>query len=182
MGGLYINDTLVTDTTERERLITELQKKLKALGAENDLPIKTHRPKELYDKTTDNSPDLLVRIDGVNIENAGWNRPIIDDCPERLSHQNGTHRRDGIFIAAGSDFESTIIEDAVTWDVAPTLLHLFAEPIPEAMDGRVLSEALSTDRSVTIRESGVTVETETLLDDDEEQEMQRQLGNLGYFE
>lgn len=57
--------------------------------------------------------------------------------------RTGTHRREGIFIAYGPDFDVgvTIEESLYSWDIAPTLLHLMGLPIPDYMDGRVIKRA-----------------------------------------
>jgi len=50
---------------------------------------------------------------------------------------------EGIFIAYGPDISrGHEVKDASILDVAPTILHLLDSPIPEDMDGRVLTEAL----------------------------------------
>lgn len=59
---------------------------------------------------------------------------------------SGTHRMDGIFLAHGAAITpGSTTEGAQIVDLAPTILHLMGEPIPEHMDGRVLHEILSGD-------------------------------------
>jgi len=54
---------------------------------------------------------------------------------------NGFHRIDGIFYAAGPMFKKGYeMQPAEMPDVAPTILHLTGQAIPEDMDGRVLEE------------------------------------------
>jgi predicted AlkP superfamily phosphohydrolase/phosphomutase len=56
---------------------------------------------------------------------------------------SGTHRLDGIFMAHGQGIKpGVVVENAQIVDLAPTILHLMGEPVPEHMDGRVLREAL----------------------------------------
>lgn len=51
----------------------------------------------------------------------------------------GTHRLDGVLIAQGKAFKNdTEIKGACLIDMAPTLLHLMGQPVPDDMDGRVL--------------------------------------------
>jgi len=57
---------------------------------------------------------------------------------------SGTHRMNGIFVALGEPVRPGVeISGATLADLAPTMLHLLGQPIPAAMDGRVLTQALS---------------------------------------
>lgn len=56
---------------------------------------------------------------------------------------SGTHRMNGIFAALGEPVQPGVeISGAALADLAPTILHLLGQPIPAAMDGRVLIQAL----------------------------------------
>jgi predicted AlkP superfamily phosphohydrolase/phosphomutase len=56
---------------------------------------------------------------------------------------SGTHRMDGVFLAYGGAVQPGVVfEDAQIIDLAPTILHLMGEPVPEHMDGIVLHEML----------------------------------------
>jgi predicted AlkP superfamily phosphohydrolase/phosphomutase len=57
---------------------------------------------------------------------------------------SGTHRMNGIFVALGEPVQPGVeINGATLADLAPTVLHLLGQPIPAAMDGRVLTQAFS---------------------------------------
>ena len=61
--------------------------------------------------------------------------------PSTESEWGGTHRRDGILIAHGKSFKKGAeIQGARLIDMAPTILYLMGQPVPEDMDGRVLEE------------------------------------------
>jgi hypothetical protein len=61
--------------------------------------------------------------------------------PSTGSEWGGTHRRDGILIARGKPFKKDAqIQGARLIDMAPTILYLLGQPVPEDMDGRVLQE------------------------------------------
>ena len=67
---------------------------------------------------------------------------IREHRPSVTSEWGGTHRLNGILIARGSDFKSGAeIANARLIDIAPTLLHLLGVPVPEDMDGKVLTSA-----------------------------------------
>jgi predicted AlkP superfamily phosphohydrolase/phosphomutase len=53
----------------------------------------------------------------------------------------GFHRMNGIFLAYGSDIQAGLcIEGAQIADIAPTVLYAMNLPVPNDMDGRVLTE------------------------------------------
>ncbi len=57
---------------------------------------------------------------------------------------SGTHRMHGMVLAYGPAVRpGVVIEGAQIVDLAPTILHVMGVPIPDAMDGRVLSEILA---------------------------------------
>ncbi|RMG93273.1 MAG: hypothetical protein D6706_15605 [Chloroflexi bacterium] len=57
----------------------------------------------------------------------------------------GGHTPNGIFIGYGKPFQQGQLTQAHLIDLAPTILHLLAQPIPPDMDGHVLAEALQPD-------------------------------------
>ena len=67
----------------------------------------------------------------------------------------------GIFMAYGAAVRpGAVVEGASLYDLAPTILHLMGEPVPQHMDGRVLTETLVDDatavqrRTATRRDGG----------------------------
>lgn len=63
--------------------------------------------------------------------------------PSTESEWGGTHRLHGILIASGKHCRKNAkIEGARLIDVAPTILHLMGQSVPEDMDGKVLSDLL----------------------------------------
>ena len=66
---------------------------------------------------------------------------ILERKPAESAEWGGTHRRDGILIAQGEPFKKGVqIQGARLIDMAPTILHLMGQPVPEDMDGRVLQD------------------------------------------
>lgn len=58
--------------------------------------------------------------------------------------QGGIHRMNGIFVASGRGIKrGAKVEGASLTDLAPTILHLLRVPVPRAMDGKVLRDALA---------------------------------------
>jgi arylsulfatase A-like enzyme len=72
-------------------------------------------------------------------------------------------------------------------DIAPTILHLMGQSVPDYMDGRVLEEAIEDEfmashRPVRQRVDGVDGEgTRVGYSDDDKKEMEEKLKGLGYL-
>jgi predicted AlkP superfamily phosphohydrolase/phosphomutase len=57
---------------------------------------------------------------------------------------NGFHRPDGIFYALGPQFKAGHeLQGAEIADIAPTVLHLCGQPVPDDMDGALLADAFN---------------------------------------
>ena len=103
---------------------------------------------------------------------------------ERYNHPNAVHRREGVLLACGSAFKHGFeLPSAEISDLAPTILHLFGLPVPEDMDGRVLSECLMDARPVryTAAEAAPLPGEEALLDEEEAALIRQRLEGLGYL-
>jgi predicted AlkP superfamily phosphohydrolase/phosphomutase len=101
----------------------------------------------------------------------------------------GTHRPFGIFIAYGPQIKKgETVSGATHYDIAPTLLYLQDHPIPEDMDGKVLTGIFSEDHlsrfpirystppECPSKMSGVELDTE------ETRKVEERLRGLGYIE
>ncbi|HYO24398.1 MAG TPA: alkaline phosphatase family protein [Lacipirellulaceae bacterium] len=137
------------------------------------------RPREIYHGPhTSEAPDLLPSwwTDGFLLEqSAPGLAPGVERSTAPLKggvEFAASHRLDGVLmmsggpIVAGAEFAGAKIVD-----VAPTVLYLMGEAVPDDMDGRVLLEALDDDfvidRPVTY-ESTDGLEDETQLAEDAE--------------
>ena len=75
-------------------------------------------------------------------------RPLTTDS--RIGHGAAAdwHRRFGIFVMRGPGVEGAArLEEASIYDVAPTILALFGQPVPRSWPGRVLAAALQPEVS-----------------------------------
>ncbi len=71
---------------------------------------------------------------------------ILERTSPVTAEWGGTHRRDGLLIAYGQPFQQGIeIKGAQLIDMAPTILHLMGQPVPNDMDGRVLEELFASE-------------------------------------
>ncbi len=145
---------------------------------------------------TANAPDIVI-----DAYNADWNTLGVyrrDIVAERVRNRYfaenykdfGHHRRDGLFVFSGDDFDHSAETVAGhVMDVPATLLHLYGVPIPEDFDGRVLAEAITPDymrRHPVQFQPGDEAEPESLgadlYSDDETENLMAHLRALGYVD
>ena len=101
----------------------------------------------------------------------------------QIRGDSGCHRRHGVLIAWGRGIRSgQRLEAARIHDLAPTVLHLLGLRVPDDMDGRVLTEALSLDRSVAYERVDAAREgVQAALSPEETAEVEDRLRSLGYL-
>jgi predicted AlkP superfamily phosphohydrolase/phosphomutase len=91
----------------------------------------------------DLSPDLTVVLTDWRYRTIGLHDFTTNKVISPAFGPTGDHRMEGILIASGPAFQAGAIpQDACLLDIAPTVLHLLGVPVPDDMDGRVLSEVL----------------------------------------
>lgn len=116
-------------------------------------------------------------------------RPLLTDS--RIGHGPAAdwHRKFGVFVLSGPDIRpGTRLEEAGVYDVAPTILALFGQPIPESWPGRVLAGAIEPafldEHPVTFREDGdahSAAIASTPLVDPAADDLRAKLESLGYL-
>jgi predicted AlkP superfamily phosphohydrolase/phosphomutase len=146
-----------------------------------------YRREELYHgEHLDKAPDIVflpTRLEYFGFgEYEFGSHKIIEPMRRGIS---GTHRMNGVLIAYGAGVRpGAVVENASLEDLAPTILHLMGEAVPQHMDGRVLSEALIDDaaevrRRAATRRIATGGETQTLSAEDKKILADR-LRSLGY--
>jgi predicted AlkP superfamily phosphohydrolase/phosphomutase len=120
------------------------------------------------------------------------NKPALiirEHRPSETSEWGGTHRLHGIVIADGPAFKSGAeIANARLIDIAPTLLYLLNVPVPEDMDGKVLTSVFHPDfLSAHAVRAGVASGTSGAdrpsgYTDEESAKVEERLQALGYLE
>jgi len=118
---------------------------------------RVYRREELYHGDCLNkAPDLLVTWKnfeyntrrGYGREGDGFLGSSLEfsDVSSYSSLQkSGTHHLKGIFIARGRSFKNMSFQGAKIMDLAPTILYLLGESVPQDMDGRVVEEIMEDD-------------------------------------
>jgi predicted AlkP superfamily phosphohydrolase/phosphomutase len=94
------------------------------------------RKEEIYrEEIADRAPDILFYPKDMAYKvNDGFHGRVFDE-----SVPNGSHGLNGVVLGRGPDIRNGEVDMHLT-DVAPTLLHLMEEGVPEDMDGEVRGE------------------------------------------
>jgi predicted AlkP superfamily phosphohydrolase/phosphomutase len=194
-GGIYINDNLVRSSAERQKLSDEIADKLRDWGRKNNVEFDIRSPNGSEDKMLRNHPDLIVAVNNYRcvVLKDQFEGELFEERPFSPRH-TGSHRMNGVFIAAGPDITPHRIEGVTVYDIAPTILYLFDEPIPVKMDGKVLESVINPEYFVQYpikwagdesagksgRHTGTISEAKEMTDEDKEL-LQKQLRDLGYM-
>lgn len=133
-------------------------------------------------------PELIVEYNLDYRSGKQTGLPLVTKVPKTdFDFQSGDHDPDGIFIAAGPNINSgEELPPAPIQDMAPTILHLMGLPVPENMDGSVMTDIFNkafAEQNTVSKVSDkdfVSGEVMTLSQEDEE-EMKKQLEGLGYM-
>jgi predicted AlkP superfamily phosphohydrolase/phosphomutase len=157
---------------------------------------KVYRREEIYHGDyLYKAPDLFVqwRQDFVisGLKNKGQTIPNtnLDDTTTKIPDQSGGHRENGIFLLMGPQIkEDFCTEGAEITDLAPTILYLSGQPIPEDMDGKILTRAIKDDyltenppRSQKMGTRAASTEEEKYSEKEAER-IEKLLKDMGYID
>lgn len=168
----------LTDATTSERLVRNVRR-----GEEVYSGPYTCRAADLLIEWNDQAvgDTLCYTAEGIRI--------VIGSSPRNAHNSwNGTHRREGIFIARGSHIKSGVnVAGANIYDVAPTVLYLQNHPVPEDLDGKVLTDIFRDEfvreRPIRFYRPETTEGRENAeLGASEAREIEDRLRGLGYIE
>ncbi len=189
---------IVKPGKEYEELQDEITQRLYEFKDPDDnssIVERVYKREELYHgEYLENMPDLII----------GWkdykylrmfNYPPSDDdsiiwtIPPTLSllwDRTGAHKPNGMFMAIGPHIRNGAqVENASIMDIAPTILYESGIPIPDDMDGRVLTEIFDEEylranppQTTESEDSGAS---EYNYSGKEEEEVQKRLKDLGYL-
>ncbi len=142
------------------------------------------------------APDLMIDwnyeviVSGYRFLLPDGQEAVIDRGADVVERRNvsGEHRPEGILLLAGPGVQrGATIRGAQMADVAPTLLYLLGLPVPEAMDGRVLTAALDPALLAAqpvryARPEDAPAAGEHTFTAEEEEQVLRRLRDLGYID
>jgi predicted AlkP superfamily phosphohydrolase/phosphomutase len=154
-GNVYVNDTGrfddgVVDPSERAAVKIELVDLFEGVTdpETGDRVFDVADGDYLFPRD-DDAPDLVLSgRDGYE---------VLTMLTEETFHDAETkaagHRPEGVFFAWGPGVEAGArTEDATVVDVAPTVLHAVGEPVPDHVDGRVLTDAFDPESAPATRD------------------------------
>jgi predicted AlkP superfamily phosphohydrolase/phosphomutase len=136
------------------------------------------------------APDLTVVLRDWRYRTIGLHDFTTNRLISPAFGPTGDHRMEGVLIAAGPPFRpGAAPENANLLDIAPTVLHLLGVPVPDDMDGRVMTEildpAFAPVPAAVANGSGASPsagEPVTVAYTEEEDEaIQQRLADLGYL-
>jgi len=183
---------------EYEKLRGEITEKLYEFKDPDDgssVVERVYKREEIYHgQYLENMPDLII----------GWkdykylrmfNYPLSDDdsiiwtIPPTLSllwDRTGAHKPNGMFMAIGPHIKSKgQVENASIMDIAPTVLYECGIPVPDDMDGRVLTEVFDEEyvraNPPQVTKSEDSGASEYDYSGREAEEVQKRLKDLGYL-
>jgi len=162
-GNIYLNlkgrepQGVVEPGVEADELISEIITRLECLqdpDTGEKIVERVYRGKELYHGDyVKNAPDMIIKWKDysyyTSVNSQVNKKELFGSCQNIDSSEYrhvGTHRLNGVFMATGNMIKKDVMtENAKIIDVAPTILYLLGQAIPDDMDGKILKDILSPD-------------------------------------
>lgn len=182
LGGmaslLYINAAPPRRAELANQIAAEL---LRDLGPESAIPAiaRISSGAEAYgsERVVDSLPDLVLEYR----EGFESRRNPTGDTVLASRQPNGTHSREGIFVAHGPGVRSGNKLDADIVDIMPTVLAYLGVPIPKYVDGKVLDAAFAEPFKVSREDITHAPSKPVEYSDAEQAKVEKQLADLGYL-
>ena len=181
---------IVNPGEELEELLSELEKelyKIKDPQTGEKVVDEVFRKEKVYSGPyVVEATDLLFAMKGLTYLPYPGNLNSRSLFGRPVNNWSGTHRFNGIFVMKGPKVKpSSSLKKPRIIDIAPTVLYLLNQPIPNEMDGRVLEETFSSnilkDYPITYIEEDKEKEREDSLITHEEEQVRKHLKDLGYL-
>jgi len=152
--GLYINKNLIGDKEYeifRNKVLNEL-KEIENPDNGNKLAKKIYKKEDIYSgKYISTAPDIIIGLNEGFMMPCQFKEKRLWYLPDE-GGWSGTHKLHGIFCISGPGIKKKReINNAKIIDLAPTILHIMNVPIPDDMDGRVLTECFEEDSKLAKR-------------------------------
>ena len=191
-SGIYLNlkgrehRGIVEPGAEAEKLMDEIKERLEDLkdpATGQRIIYRVARGHEVYSgPRLDMAPDLMIAESDTRYM-CNFNLYRTKEIFERTSWRSGNHEPEGLVLACGPGIApKQRIQRAELIDLCPTALHLLGEPVPDDMDGRVISEMLLTTESVKSVAGPGQIDTGSVMSAEEQAQVFERLKGLGYIE
>jgi predicted AlkP superfamily phosphohydrolase/phosphomutase len=182
----------VEDGEEYEAIVQSLIRQLAKVtipGSQQPFVRRAYRRDELYHGPhTADFPDIILLPSDMRYSDSGVEFFSNDPFSE-LDANSGSHRMSGTFVIWGTKVHGGQKLDGIhIRDIMPTALHLLGQPIPDDVDGRVLTEALDPawlqTNPVCIGPATGPADPPELAawSSGEEDEIRKRLAGLGYLD
>jgi predicted AlkP superfamily phosphohydrolase/phosphomutase len=202
-GYVYLNQKErfpqgIVGAEEAEALLRQLRNELTELVDPETgecMVAKVHATRDLYPgPLMEELPDLIVEWkEGYIARSDAKERrdgAIVQPLGQSIEDWSGAHDRNGILLADGPNLRSPgVIQGARLMDVAPTLLHLLGEPVPDTMSGDVLTDLFREDwlrenpvRRVKADPGAAPTAPEQPFSPEDEAALEERLRDLGYMD
>lgn len=193
-SSLYLNlrgrdpQGIVSPGEEARRLLAEIEQGLRELQHPDTgerVRLRMYRKEEIYlGPFLGDAPEAIVVMDDYRTDvmaEMGFGA-LFDLRPVRSAN----HTPEGLFIARGPAIPARTCRDATLLDIAPTVLHLMAMPVPAEADGRVLlplfiPKSEPSRRGVVYGSVGGVQTGGEALTEEEQAQVEQQLRDLGYL-
>lgn len=193
VGQIYLNVAgrephgIITEANYHQKR-QEVVDALYNLKDDNGRPLVTKvilREETYHGPYTSNGPDIHLVLDDYNVIAFPLFATDENIITNQIRGDSGCHRREGIFIAHGPAIRRRqSLPEANILDLAPTIMHLLGQPVPEVMDGRVLKEIFVAPTEVAYsngHETGAAVPTDQSLSAEDTAQVEERLRSLGYL-
>jgi predicted AlkP superfamily phosphohydrolase/phosphomutase len=195
-GQIYVNlkgrepQGIVTPGVEYEQVVNDISSRLNQLKDSRtgkSIQGKVYRKEDIYQGDhLDDAPDIVFMPDDLRLNGFGQYQFPTKSWLEPTFDRSGGHRMDGTFMLYGPGVKSGKQINSKIIDLAPTILASMGLPIPDDMDGRVLSDAFDEQyfNESPIMYSKIMPSIKRLaneLTESEEEEIKEQLRGLGYM-
>jgi len=193
-SGIYLNlkgrerNGTVEPGAEAERLMDEIKERLENVRDPQTgqrIIQRVVRGHEAYSGSRVNlGPDLLIKDSDPRYA-IDFNLQRTPEVFGRSSWRTGNHEPEGLVLAYGPNVAPRRrIQRADLIDLCPTALHMLGEPVPDDVDGRVITEMLAdSNREVSVEAAELQpVDAGTVMSADEQAQVFERLKGLGYIE
>jgi len=196
-GQIYVNlkgrepKGVVSPGLEYEKVLNDITERLYALQdpkTGKTISGKVYRKEDIYHGPfLDEAPDLVFMPDDLRVNGFVLYQFSSNNWLEHTFDRSGGHRMDGILMMWGPGIRKGVsISDSHITDLTPTILAARGLPIPDDVDGKVLTSAFQEEffemRPIKYTKASPPPTRERLeFSQEEEEDIKERLRELGYM-
>lgn len=179
----------IVEPDDYDRLCKYIKEQLLSIKDEEGRAVvsEVHPYAEIYPcDSTAQRPDLLVVVNEGFMINPKLGGNIFDKNMVGNIHIKADHAIDGVFLAHGEAIQHQCL-DADIYDVMPTILYLMGVPVPDDVDGKILTQIIRPNTAVCgeivfeeMKQAEMT--GPECLSKKEQEHLEKRLRGLGYID